>query len=271
MERKEMKLQFFIGVVLCLLSPLNAEAHRDRGSWKKTLHEKAAYFAKNTAERHNIEGTYPSSVRLLPPNHYVDPSLGGWKTLIATGELPPGWTFDQGTTGDSNIAHTSSWTGNLLTGEAFHVAFLRDTVGTDHPKYKAAYDRANEVIHGLRILTLVSGVRGYLARGIAYGHGITYGERWSGGGDSWDLWLQGVGEYKHFRKPLRSGWLAEPDRLRRRDFFPRSLRTIRGGHLGWCLREPRCGRTLASDGKLAASQRLSLFPRLSGDGLRGDH
>ena len=199
MERKEMKLQFFVGVVLCLLSPLNAEAHRDRGSWKKTLHEKAVYFAKNTAERHNIKGTYPSSVRLLPPNHYVDPSLGGWKTLVATGELPPGWTFDQGTTGDSNIAHTSSWTGNLLTGEAFHVAFLRDTVGTDHPEYKAAYDRANEIIHGLRILTLVSGVRGYLARGIAYGHGITYGERWSGGGDSWDLWLQGVGEYKHFR------------------------------------------------------------------------
>jgi len=192
-----MKLKLFVAVVLGLLSPLSAEAQRDRGSWKKTLHEKAVYFAKNTAQRHNIEGTYPSSVRLLPPNHYVNPSLGGWKTLVETGELPPGWTFDQGTTGDYNIAHTSSWTGNLLTGEAFHVAFLRDTVGTDHPEYRAAYARANEIIHGLRILTLVSGVPGYLARGIAYGHGISYAER--GGGGDLDLWAQGVGEYKHFR------------------------------------------------------------------------
>ncbi|MFV2065989.1 MAG: WD40/YVTN/BNR-like repeat-containing protein [Pirellulales bacterium] len=192
-----MKIRIPLAVLVCLLSTQSGEAHRDHGSWKKTLHEKALYFAKNTAERHNIEGTYPSSVRLLPPNHYVDPSLGGWKGLVETGVLPPGWTFYQGTTGDSNIAHTSSWTGNLLTGEAFHVAFLRDTVGTDHPEYQAAYQRANEIIHGLRILTLVSGVPGYLARGIAYGHGISYAER--GGGGDWDLWSQGVGEYQHFR------------------------------------------------------------------------
>ncbi len=193
------KCSILIAVVFSLFFSSSSEAHRDHGSWKKTLHEKALYFARNTAERHNIEGTYPSSVRLLPPKHYVDPSLGGWKTLVETGELPPGWTFDQGTTGDSNIAHTSSWTGCLLTGEAFHVAFLRDSVGTDHPEYKAAYERASEIIRGLRILTLVSGKPGYLARGIAYGHGITYGERWNGGGNSRDLWLQGVGEFKHFR------------------------------------------------------------------------
>ncbi len=192
-----MRMNWLVATVVGLLLCGYAEAYRDHGSWKKTLHEKAVYFAKNTEERHNIEGTYPSSVRLLPPNHYVDPKLGGWKTLVETGELPPGWTFDQGTTGDSNIAHTSSWTGNLLTGEAFHVAYLRDTLGTDHPEYKAAYDRASEIIQGLRILTLVSGVPGYLARGIAYGHGASYAER-MGGGDL-DLWAQGVGEYKHFR------------------------------------------------------------------------
>ena len=80
-----MKLIFFVAIAPFLLLPLKAEAHRDHGSWKKTLHAKAVYFAKNTAQRHNIEGTYPSSVRLLPPNHYVDPRLGGWKTLVETG------------------------------------------------------------------------------------------------------------------------------------------------------------------------------------------
>ncbi len=182
-----------------LLSIYSADSHayRDHGSWVQTLDAKADLFARTVAQRHNILGTYPSSVRLVPPNHYVDPSLGGWKSLVETGELPPGWTFDQGTTGPSNIAHTSSWTAALLTGEAFHVAFLRDSVGVDHPDYKAAYERANEIIHGIRILTLVSGQPGYLARGVALGHGIAYEER--SGAHTRDLWAQGVGDYKHLR------------------------------------------------------------------------
>ncbi len=188
-------------VVILVLSSLfcstESLAYRDQGSWMKTLEEKAEYFERNAAQRHNILGTYPSSVRLVPPEHYVDPSLGGWKSLVETGELPPGWTFDHGTTGPSNIAHTSSWTGALLTGEAFHVAFLRNSVGVDHPDYKVAYARASEIIHGLRILTLVSGQPGYLARGIALGHGISYEER--SGADTRDLWAQGVGEFKHLR------------------------------------------------------------------------
>ena len=183
--------------VLLVFCSIEAQAHRDRGSWMKTLEAKADFFERNAAERHNILGTYPSSVRLVPPSHYVDPSLGGWKTLVETGELPPGWTFDHGTTGPSNIAHTSSWTAALLTAEAFHVAFLRDSLGTDHPDYKAAYARANEIIQGFRILTLVSGQPGYLARGIALGHGVSYEER--SGTDTRDLWAQGAGEFKHLR------------------------------------------------------------------------
>ena len=184
-------------VVLSVGISTQSHANRDHGSWMKTLEEKADIFGRNIAERHNILGTYPSSVRLVPPNHYVDPSLGGWKSLVETGELPPGWTFDQGTTGPSNTVHTSSWTATLITGEAFHVAFLRDTLGTDHPEYKAAYARASEIIGGIRILTLVSGQPGYLARGIALGHGVAYEER--GGGGGMDLWAQGVGEFKHMR------------------------------------------------------------------------
>jgi len=182
---------------LCFAATLQAGGYRDRGSWKKTLHEKAVYFEKNTKERHNIEGTYPSMVSLIPPKHYAGSQEGAWKQIIETGELPPGWTFDHGTTGTSNIAHTSSWTGCYLTAEAFRVAFLRKEYGEDSPEYKEAYERANEVISGIRKLTLVSGRPGYLARGMAYGHGISYEERANVG--TRDLWDQGVGELSHFR------------------------------------------------------------------------
>jgi len=171
--------------------------YRDRGSWKKTLHDKAVYFERHTEERHNILGSFPSSVRLLPPKHYAGSQEGAWQQIIETGELPAGWTFDHGTTGASNIAHTSSWTGCLLTSQAFRVAFLRDTVGEDSETCKIARARATEVIHSLRILTLVTGKPGYLARGVAFGHGISYEEREGVG--TRDLWAQGVGEYAHLR------------------------------------------------------------------------
>ena len=77
------------------------------------------------------------------------------------------------------------------------MAFLRNSVGTDHPDYKVAYARASEIIGGFRILTLVSGRPGYLARGIALDHGISYEER--AGAGTRDLWKQGVGKYSHVR------------------------------------------------------------------------
>ena len=83
--RTIMRTVFAVVAVLFGVCPQVAEGYRDHGSWMKTLHDKAVYFEKNTAERHNILGTYPSSVRLVPPNHYVDPKLGGWKSLVETG------------------------------------------------------------------------------------------------------------------------------------------------------------------------------------------
>jgi hypothetical protein len=171
--------------------------YRDRGSWKKTLAAKAEQFERNTHQRHNILGTYPSSVRLIPPQHHAGSQNGAWKTVVETGELPPGWTFDHGTTGLSNVAHTSSWTGCYLTSQAFRVAFLKSRYGQDHPVFQEASARADEVLDGIRILTQVSGQPGYLARGIALGHGISYEER--AGVGTRDLWAQGVGEFQHMR------------------------------------------------------------------------
>jgi len=171
--------------------------YHDRGSWKKTLHDKAIFFEKHTEERHNILGSYPSSVRLIPPKHYSGSQEGAWQQLIETGELSSGWTFDHGTTGLSNVAHTSSWTGCLLTSQAFRVAFLRKSCGENSLEYKEAYARANEIIGSFRILTLVSGQPGYLARGVALGHGMSYEER--AGVGTRDLWSQGVGEFSHLR------------------------------------------------------------------------
>ena len=111
-------------------------ANRDQGSWKKSLHDKATSFNQQTAERHNILGSYPSSVRLLPPEHYVTrPGLpvdaglqqGAWQQIVETGKLPPVWTFDHGTTGWSNVAHTSSWTGCLLILQ--HQGAFREEIG----------------------------------------------------------------------------------------------------------------------------------------------
>jgi len=174
-----------------------SHTYRDEGSWEKTLHEKALFFERNTQERHNILGSYPSSVRLIPPKHYAGSQEGAWEQIVQTGELPPGWIFDHGTTGISNVAHTSSWTGCLLTSQAFRVAFLRERFGEESNEYREAYERANEIIHSVRILTLVSGQPGYLARGFALGHSISYEER--AGVGTRDLWAQGVGEFSNLR------------------------------------------------------------------------
>jgi hypothetical protein len=189
--------EVILSIIISTSAMYESHTYRDRGSWKKTLHEKALFFEKNTQERHNILGSYPSSVRLIPPKHYAGSLEGAWEQIVQTGELPPGWIFDHGTTGISNVAHTSSWTGCLLTSQAFRVAFLRKRYGEDSSEYREAYERANEIIHSIRILTLVSGQPGYLARGVALGHGISYEER--AGVGTRDLWAQGTGEFSHLR------------------------------------------------------------------------
>lgn len=189
--------EVILSIILCIPTMYESHTYRDNGSWEKTLHEKALFFEKNTQDRHNILGSYPSSVRLIPPKHYAGSQDGAWEQIVQTGELPSGWTFDHGTTGISNVAHTSSWTGCLLTSQAFRVAFSRERYGEESDEYQEAYERANEIIHSIRILTLVSGQPGYLARGVALGHGISYEER--AGVGTRDLWAQGAGELSHLR------------------------------------------------------------------------
>jgi hypothetical protein len=188
------RIVFYILLSISTITIVFASDARDRGSWKKPLHSKAVYFEKNMAERHNIDGTCPSSVGILPPKHYAGEGSqkGAWSSFIQTGELPPGWIYDHGTSGMSNIAHTSSWTGCYLTAQAFRVAFTKSL---------KAYARASEVIQGIRNLTLVSGVPGYLSRGYVYGHGASYEERvvQGIGTRTRDLWAQGAGELKHVR------------------------------------------------------------------------
>ena len=222
------RIKFLSEFILCLLLPVILQAQKmemempnkestqtaeqvnhhamgvyhDTGSWKKTLHAKAIYFEKNTEERHNIEGTYPSSVRFRPPTgFYSGTQHEAWKKLNTSGELPDGWIIDHGTTGRSNVVHTSSWTGNLITAEAFHVAFLKKSQGENSSAYQEAYERANEIIAGIRILTLASGQPGYLVRGYALGHGPSYSERQYRVGEEGDrdLWHQGVGKYRYLR------------------------------------------------------------------------
>ncbi|MDP6040333.1 MAG: hypothetical protein QGG64_17405, partial [Candidatus Latescibacteria bacterium] len=124
--------------------PYGTHTYHDRGSWKKTLEEKAMFFEENTAERHNILGSYPSSVRLIPPKHYAGSQEGAWQQIIETGELPSGWTFDHGTTGLSNVAHTSSWAQGV--GEFSH---LRYRGGPSHHNY-------DHVFRGLGIYYFVA-------------------------------------------------------------------------------------------------------------------
>ncbi len=153
----EMKKQTTLVLAISLLWMSEAHANRDRDSWKKPLHDKAVSLEKQIRQRHDIVGSYPSMVLLVPPKHYAGSQQGAWKKLIDTGMLPPGWIVDHGTTGVSNIAHTSSWTGCYLTGQAFCVAFMKEKYGADSPQYREASARASELIHALRVLTLVTG------------------------------------------------------------------------------------------------------------------
>lgn len=59
-----------------------AGKYHDAGSWKKTLRDKAIVFDENTKEQHNIEGTYPSSVRLRPNHFYASSQKNAWKEIF---------------------------------------------------------------------------------------------------------------------------------------------------------------------------------------------
>ncbi len=55
LQMKDTASMILLFMIFTSLSLISGDYH-DRGSWKKTLNNKAEYFEKNTEERHNIEG-----------------------------------------------------------------------------------------------------------------------------------------------------------------------------------------------------------------------
>jgi len=135
-------------------------------SWKMSLNDKAMLFEQNALRNHWIDGLYPSIV-VLPPD-------GG----------PP----DHSTHGRSNVAHSSSWTGNYLAGQAYRYAFTKD---------ESVRGRCDAILQALHRLQEMTGIEGFLARGYLRGHGPSYEER--EGAATSRFWHQGVGKWKDWR------------------------------------------------------------------------
>jgi len=157
--------------VVCLPALAAGEWWKDELSWKKPLAEKARIFEDNLLRNHWIEGLYPSIVELPPEGS------------------PP----DQTTTGNSNIAHSCSWTGNYLAGEAYRYAFTQDPAVREH---------CWEILRALRRLQELTPKVGLLSRGYVLGHGPSYEER--ANADTSEYWHQGAGEFANYR------WRGDP-------------------------------------------------------------
>lgn len=159
----------FVALV-CLPALAAGEWWKDENSWKKPLNEKARMFEENILRNHWIEGLYPSIVELPPDGS------------------PP----DQHTTGNSNIAHSCSWTGNYLAGQAYRYAFTKDPSVREH---------CWEILRALRRLQELTrsstGKVGLLCRGYVLGHGPSYEER--DNSDMSSYWHQGTGELANYR------------------------------------------------------------------------
>ena len=160
---------FFLAVI-CLPALAAGEWWKDENSGKKPLTEKARIFEANILRNHWIEGLYPSIVELPPDGN------------------PP----DQHTTGNSNIAHSCSWTGNYLAGQAYRCAFTKDPAVREHCwEILRALRRLQDLTHSL------TGKVGLLCRGYVLGHGPSYEER-----DNYEMspyWHQGTGELANYR------------------------------------------------------------------------
>jgi hypothetical protein len=157
-----MKLSILLVVFPCILFAGAAMAN----SWRMSLHKKALLFEENVLRNHWIEGLYPSIVALPPDGS------------------PP----DQTTAGRSNVAHSSSWTGNYLAGQAYRYAFTRDESVRRH---------CDEILQALHRLQEMTGIPGFLARGYLRGHGPSYEER--DGASTSRFWHQGAGKWKDWR------------------------------------------------------------------------
>lgn len=136
----------------------------DRDSWKMPLCDKARILEKLIEDRHNIDGLYPSIVRIEKDG-----------------------SVDVTTTGDSNVAHSVSWTSYYLCGEV-----LRDQLTQD----PAVHERVKEIWHSVQRLHTITGVPGLMCRGYVKGHGPSYEER----ADPLEKrWRQGQGDLAEYR------------------------------------------------------------------------
>lgn len=134
-------------------------------NWKMPLSKKAELFEQNLLEKHWIDGLYASIVEILPDG-----------------------SVDHNTTGWSNVAHSSSWSGNYLAGQAYRYAFTKDEKVRQH---------CQEILMALRRLQRVTGVPGLVARGYHRGHGPSYEER--SNVSTVNEWHQGAAELSNYR------------------------------------------------------------------------
>jgi len=150
-----------------------SQGRNEEMQWRVRLAEKARIIQQRIFERNWINGTYASRA----PVHYDG--------------TPP----DKALTGNPNLGHTASWTGSYLGGAAFQYGWAKEH-GTPQD-VETALNIGGGIVNGFYMLTHISGTPGFLSRGAALGHGLSYEER--GGSGTRDKWWQGVGQYKDYR------------------------------------------------------------------------
>jgi len=136
----------------------------DNGSWKLPLAEKANILEQMVMERHNIDGLYPSLVRIEKDG-----------------------TMDPTAAGDANVAHSVNWTSYYLCGQLLRYQLTKDP---------QVHDWVKHVWKGFRRVQTVNGVPGLLSRGYVLGHGPSYEER---ANPREDRWHQGKGAFANYR------------------------------------------------------------------------
>lgn len=152
---------------------LQSQARDEDLRWSISLQEKAALIQRDISARHLVEGTYVPCVP-IPAN---------------------GQPVDHTTTGNTGDMHASSWTGCYLVAAAFRYGWAKER-GTPED-VQAALDLGGQLVHGIDVLTHITGKPGLLVRKVVHGHGPAVEERT--GSNARNEWHQGVGEYSALR------------------------------------------------------------------------
>jgi len=172
-----MKTTFAIALIGTLAVAI--PAHADE-SWKLPLERKEQAVEANILQRHNILGLYPSMVEVPRDGGPIDPTT---------------------TNPFADIHHAVCWTANYLAGASYRYAFLKDS-GAPADVVAAAKARADEIFEAVYRCQLVTGRRGFQARGYFLGRGPTYSEEEPS--SKANYWFQGEVD----GQPLR--WLGDP-------------------------------------------------------------